>query len=237
MCAEYDFDVEIDEDKSKGTKICRGQPSKISILGLIKVTFRSSTEHLFNSLSTETNVEYCICRRSTDGSKFDSEEVGVNQLNDSSDASKSYLLEGAAQDDDTDKRNKTYYRAKQLCSILKKKGEKIFKEFTLKYKKHYYTLQDGTYYQFPTTKEIIIDADVILKSKNKIYKNLLINSMKSVKRELGSNRGIEKTSIIVILGHFNHGKTTLLDALGNFTIVEKEVHGITQVIILLIVNS
>jgi translation initiation factor IF-2 len=51
-----------------------------------------------------------------------------------------------------------------------------------------------------------------------------------VKRDLVSDRGIEKTCIIVILGHFNHGKTTLLDALGNFTIVEKEVHGITQVI-------
>lgn len=106
----------------------------------------------------------------------------------------------------------------------------------MKYKKHYYTLQDGTYYQFPTTKEVIIDADVILKSKNRIYKNLLINSMKSVKRESVSNRGIEKTSIIVILGHFNHGKTTLLDALGKFTIVEKEVHGITQVIILLMLK-
>ena len=114
--------------------------------------------------------------------------------------------------------------------------ENVYKEFTLKYKKHYYTFQDGTFYQFPNSKEIIIDADVILKSKNKIYKNLLINSRKSVKRELVSDRGIEKTSIIVILGHFNHGKTTLLDALGNFTIVEKEVHGITQVTILTVFN-
>lgn len=107
----------------------------------------------------------------------------------------------------------------------------------MKYKKHYYTFQDGTYYEFPNSKEIIIDADVILKSKNKIYRNLLINSRKSVKRDLVSDRGIEKTSIIVILGHFNHGKTTLLDALGNFTIVEKEVHGITQVIIFTVIET
>lgn len=171
-----------------------------------------------------------VCSGSADDSKLDADEKGLNDFNNSDDDSPSYEGEGKTSDNGTSRRNKTYYRAKQLCGILKKKQENIYKEFTLKYKKHYYTFQDGTYYEFPNSKEIIIDSDVILKSKNKIYKNLLINSRKSVKRDLVSDRGIEKTSIIVILGHFNHGKTTLLDALGNFTIVEKEVHGITQVI-------
>jgi hypothetical protein len=126
-------------------------------------------------------------------------------------------------------RRKTYYRAKQLCSILKKKQEAIYKEFTLKHRKRFYTLQDGVFYEFPSSKEIIIDEDAILKSKNERNKMLLRKSRKEVKREVFTNKNLERTPVIVILGHFNHGKTTLLDALGSFTIVNKEAHGITQV--------
>lgn len=126
-------------------------------------------------------------------------------------------------------RRKTYYRAKQLCSILKKKQEAIYKEFTLKHRKRFYTLQNGVFYEFQSSKEIIIDEDAILKSKNERNKILLRKSRKEVKREVFSNKNIERTPVIVILGHFNHGKTTLLDALGSFTIVKKEAHGITQV--------
>lgn len=126
-------------------------------------------------------------------------------------------------------RRKTYYRAKQLCSILKKKQEAIYKEFTLKHRKRFYTLQNGVFYEFQSSKEIIIDEDAILKSKNERNKTFLKNSRKEVKREVFSNKNIERTPVIVILGHFNHGKTTLLDALGSFTIVNKEAHGITQV--------
>jgi hypothetical protein len=126
-------------------------------------------------------------------------------------------------------RRKTYYRAKQLCSILKKKQEAIYKEFTLKHRKRFYTLQNGVFYEFPSSKEIIIDEDAILKSKNERNKMLLRKSRKEVKREVFTNKNLERTPVIVILGHFNHGKTTLLDALGSFTIVNKEAHGITQV--------
>ena len=36
---------------------------------------------------------------------------------------------------------------------------------------------------------------------------------------------------VAILGHFNHGKTTLLDAFCNTDLVSTELHGITQVYI------
>ena len=123
---------------------------------------------------------------------------------------------------------KTYYRAKQLVTILKKKQEDIYKEFTLRHKKKFYTFQNGVFYEFNSSKEIIIDADAILKSKNEKNKKLLRNSQKETRRDYVSTEKHEKTPVIVILGHFNHGKTTLLDALGNFSIVSKEAHGITQ---------
>lgn len=126
-------------------------------------------------------------------------------------------------------RRKSYYRAKELGVILKKKMDVIIRDFTMKHRKRYYTFQNGKFYEFQNTKEIIIDEDAILKTKNIRNKTLLLNSKYTVKREIFRPDNLEKTPVIVILGHFNHGKTTLLDALGNFTIAEKEAHGITQV--------
>lgn len=40
----------------------------------------------------------------------------------------------------------------------------------------------------------------------------------------------KKIPTIAILGHFNHGKTTLLDAFCNTDLVSTELHGITQVL-------
>ena len=124
---------------------------------------------------------------------------------------------------------KIYYRAKQLVTILKKKQEEIYKEFTLRHRKRYYTFQNGIFYEFSSSKEIIIDEDAILKSKNQRNILNLIKSKRETRRDYISYQNHVKTPVIVILGHFNHGKTTLLDSLGNFSIVEKEAHGITQV--------
>lgn len=124
---------------------------------------------------------------------------------------------------------KTFYRAKQLVTILKKKQEEIYKEFTLRHRKRYYTLDDGIFYEFSSSKEIIINEDAILKSKNQRNILNLMKSKKETRRDYISYQKLEKTPVIVILGHFNHGKTTLLDSLGNFSIVDKEAHGITQV--------
>lgn len=161
-----------------------------------------------------------------------SSTTGAESLNDSqtdsSENDKGQDVEGNGGGEQLNRR-KTYYRAKQLCSILKKKQEAIYKEFTLKHRKRFYTLQNGIFYEFPSSKEIIIDEDAIMKSKNQRNKMLLRKSRKEIKREIFINRNLERTPVIVILGHFNHGKTTLLDALGRFTIVNKEAHGITQV--------
>ena len=124
---------------------------------------------------------------------------------------------------------KNYYRAKQLVTILKKKQEEIYKEFTLRHRKRYYTLQNDIFYEFSSSKEIIIDEDAILKSKNRRNILNLIKSKRETRRDYISYQKHVKTPVIVILGHFNHGKTTLLDSLGNFSIVDKEAHGITQV--------
>ena len=124
---------------------------------------------------------------------------------------------------------KVYYRAKQLVSILKMKQEEIYKEFTLRHRKRFYTFQDGVFYEFSSSKEIIIDENAILKSKNRRHIDLLLKSRQETRRDYISLQKHEKTPVIVILGHFNHGKTTLLDSLGGFSIVEKEAHGITQV--------
>lgn len=162
------------------------------------------------------------------GSNHNDEEFSANDENEENEEN---ITEAdiCEPDDGLVYRRKSYYRAKELGIILKKKMDVIIRDFTMKHRKRYYTFQNGKFYEFQNTKEIIIDEDAILKTKNVRNKTLLLNSKYTVKREIFQPDNLEKTPVIVILGHFNHGKTTLLDALGDFTIAEKEAHGITQV--------
>nr|YP_010195953.1 translation initiation factor 2 [Gracilaria bursa-pastoris]UAD83350.1 translation initiation factor 2 [Gracilaria bursa-pastoris] len=47
-------------------------------------------------------------------------------------------------------------------------------------------------------------------------------------QEINSSTGINRAPIITILGHVDHGKTSLLDAIRNTDFVSKEIGGITQ---------
>ena len=68
---------------------------------------------------------------------------------------------------------------------------------------------------------------------------LTLNDLSSFDFESLDTDQTIKSSVptVAILGHFNHGKTTLLDAFCNTDIVSTELHGITQVSPLLFIIS
>ena len=68
---------------------------------------------------------------------------------------------------------------------------------------------------------------------------LTLNDLSSFDFESLDTDQTIKSSVptVAILGHFNHGKTTLLDAFCNTDIVSTELHGITQVSPFLLIIS
>jgi hypothetical protein len=99
------------------------------------------------------------------------------------------------------------------------------------------------WYQFPSAKEVIIPFEDARKYAEQIEKSntgtlnagyfdilkLFSNNKGSWQCEAGVFSDQNRIPVVAILGHFNHGKTTLLDALGASDICSGEAHGITQV--------
>jgi len=80
----------------------------------------------------------------------------------------------------------------------------------------------------------LIDIDVAIEVAKNYDFNILSQSIDNViqtqKPRNQSNNIIKRAPIITILGHVDHGKTTLLDSILNTKFIEKESGGITQAI-------
>lgn len=144
-------------------------------------------------------------------------------------------------------------RLKQLTSLTKIKEDEFLKYICLKSRKHFYCCYDDkvdeitnnqcvdsihqlAWYKFTKIKDIMIPYHVVESTVRKYFTNnniiiKLESDMNSI-LDVYKNRNAQSnfSSFVTILGHYNHGKTTLLDALGGTQIVDTEVSGITQVI-------
>jgi translation initiation factor IF-2 len=125
------------------------------------------------------------------------------------------------------------FRVKNLAVLLKLAPKKVLKDFTLRHRKKYFCKFDNVWFQFGSTKDLIISynsAKLYAEKNEKILEEPLNIEKLSTELQLRS-KTTKRIPVAVILGHYNHGKTTLLDALGNTDIVSLETEGITQVII------
>lgn len=122
-------------------------------------------------------------------------------------------------------------RVPDLANILKIKSEAILKTIGIKEKKRYFCVYDDIWYQFHAVNEVIVPFHIAYRllctsTKKRFTKINLLNTRPTIK---GMSQKLLDYPVVAILGHFNHGKTTLLDTLGGTTLVKDEAHGITQV--------
>jgi len=113
----------------------------------------------------------------------------------------------------------------------------------LTYRRKLYSKFNSVWFQFPTPNDVIIPLEEVKATFERLNFSfsdlskqridlLNLNDIQSFdlsylhgRSEMLTNR----VPVAVLLGHYNHGKTTLLDALCNTDIVSTEAHGITQV--------
>ena len=148
-----------------------------------------------------------------------------------------------------------YSRLKFISKCLNLSNNKILDSlfsFYSKKKDRYFLNYSKEWFQFSSINDIILPYKVveeIVKRKNhrgggggegKNYKIQLVDyhnlSLDSSSSETSTTTSTTATApitnkipVLALLGHFNHGKTTLLDSFAGTKLVSEEVHGITQV--------
>jgi len=129
---------------------------------------------------------------------------------------------------------RAFSRIKQLASALGLPTARVTKDLIVKHRKKLYTAQNGSWFVFPSVSETIIPYSVaaayakkVLPDRNPVL--LSPGQIISTARQYLQVNSPTKRSIFVLLGHFNHGKTSLLDALAGTRYVHGEGDvGITQ---------
>lgn len=122
------------------------------------------------------------------------------------------------------------FNLKALSARIRVPANKMVKDLTIKHRRKLFCKYEGVWYQFPSVNEVIIpfkQAKEYTLSTGKILPNPI--DVNDLSYNHLDDTTQDKIPAVVLLGHFNHGKTTLLDALGGTTFVEEEKHSITQV--------
>lgn len=123
------------------------------------------------------------------------------------------------------------FNLKALSSRIRVPANKMVKDLTIKHRRKLFCKYDGVWYQFPSVNEVIIPykqaKDYALLAHKNLPNPVDVNEL-NYDHLLDVTK--DKIPAVVLLGHFNHGKTTLLDTLGGTTFVDEEKHSITQVL-------
>lgn len=124
----------------------------------------------------------------------------------------------------------TMLSIKGLASRLKLGTAQVAKDLTIKHRRKMFCKFDGTWYQFSANSEVIVPfkqaRDYALTHSKKLPELVGVNDLNY---DHLNSKDQEKVPVVVLLGHFNHGKTTLLDSLCGTSYVDEEKHSITQV--------
>jgi hypothetical protein len=129
-----------------------------------------------------------------------------------------------------------YSRINDLAKLFKTSTSKITKELKLlKNKKRLYLKYEGIWFEFNSISEVIIPSSIVQDVAMSLNKETICLNDEDLlvhdKTHALSTHEQQAIPVVALLGHFNHGKTTLLDALHGTSIVQEEAHQITQVCI------
>ncbi len=122
------------------------------------------------------------------------------------------------------------FQIKSLATALRLPSKKVLKDVVLRHRKKLFYKHEDVWYQFSNPKDIIIPYGNAKLYSDKIGRKLEAPANVNLLNFAHLNLATQKVPIVAILGHFNHGKTTLIDAYGGTNLVENESHAITQVV-------
>ena len=117
-----------------------------------------------------------------------------------------------------------FSRVKQLSRLLDIPSPKVVKEICQRHRRSLYCQVEDRWFRFKSPADVIVPYVVAATLARRNGSEVEMDPMQP---RLSSRKSIPS---VVLVGHFNHGKTTLLDRLGGSHIAAQETHGITQVV-------
>jgi hypothetical protein len=122
------------------------------------------------------------------------------------------------------------FNLKSLAKRLNLTPSKVLKDLTIRHRRKFFCKYDSVWYQFNSAGDVIVPYEQAQQYAYSAKKDLPppINIHEVYPNHL-TRKEDKKIPVVVLLGHYNHGKTTLLDAIAKSAFVEEEKHGITQV--------
>ena len=109
---------------------------------------------------------------------------------------------------------------KQLAEMLKKAPAQLVKDLFLKGK----VVTINQEIDFDTAEEIALEYDCLCEREEKI--DVIAEILKE--EEEDESKMTERPPVVAVMGHVDHGKTSLLDAIRKTNVTDKESGGITQ---------
>ena len=113
-----------------------------------------------------------------------------------------------------------YLTIKQLAEMLKKAPAQLVKDLFLKGK----VVTINQEIDFDTAEEIALDYDCLCEREEKV--DVIAELLKE--EEEDESKMTERPPVVAVMGHVDHGKTSLLDAIRKTNVTDKESGGITQ---------